>query len=852
VKFSLPGSLSVTAGNAGNGLATLTIGKPSESLFRCDYRGGASSLHPTASAEVVKGFSYLFVGCVQLNSKSGTGKPIGWKAGKEINTNNIVLHVESGDDQAGPTRIELQPGCKNGKSTNVVDFVSSEETARVRSAFSWKETKPLPEYDSEGRPTLWYGRVYLKTLSENDALDEMLIHHSFHPLFQSELPTGQMAGNYIPRGDGNGILTYVVIPGVTYNLLRYYALTPDDEGNDRTIFDAVEIRPVPVPRARNADGSLSYQALGESGFRYRGLDGTTSALTQQQPLFGSVRRFVTRTVRTVVGGAVDLGAKALAAWNNLVLPTYTVKVDVDVLNLDKAFDTNAPIMRGAGPNAGGEIPLKGAEVVTVYATPFGLLVPFSAKIDDKSVPEDEFFYMFEAFADFIAGQVSGGVNYHTPPGVQRYRQSGNGKLCTSYPCLESNPIRGPSFYDRQSWAMTIFHDAFDGAPTIQGAFQASNGDPWAVTPLGTDKLQFSSIRYGDSCRTSTVYDQTKCDERSSLSGPSLRHWIKNWLQRSSTITESSMMAGLAKTVQVDHGDWCIACELFASHTTGLTTLPSQHGGNRYPASDYWRACQQEPLASWLGPAPSEWLAIDGPTCRPCEESSISPPGSITGACVRCASDQIAYHNQCETCRGPGGKTFDRGNRCSCGPHQIVNDHGNCDDCPVGQIATDFSGLFGQAISCSECGQGSTASATANLCICGPQTVSEPRGQFCTACPPNNIAINNRCVPCPAGNQSIPGQDACKCATHSIPIPGSVECQTCPSGSIAKNGLCIDCPLNQRPSIFGGREFCGCSDPNAPFCVDDSASGICSCSKICPPGTESDFASGICRRGGPLL
>ncbi len=93
----VPAALAVTTGNAGNGLATYSIVNGLH-VTTCEYRGGASVLHPITAADIAAGKSYQLVAC------SG-----GVRAGQAIAADYVLLAVELGDnrDAAGETVVTL-------------------------------------------------------------------------------------------------------------------------------------------------------------------------------------------------------------------------------------------------------------------------------------------------------------------------------------------------------------------------------------------------------------------------------------------------------------------------------------------------------------------------------------------------------------------------------------------------------------------------------------------------------------------------------------------------------------------------------------------------------------------------
>lgn len=183
------------------------------------------------------------------------------------------------------------------------------------------------------------------------------------PLFDAELARydGQ-CGRVEAEGDGTGVFVYAILPGATYNLLRAYALTPDPEtGEDRTLFDAVILRPPPAGPAGPA-GAIPWQTLVDSAFLY--LDSTELAEPtddeQQQPRARWLRKFakqIGQAVREVARGIVH----SLGAIDRVVSGTTEIRLELKVLNRDPAFPWMMEMQQAWGRNAGEPAKLEGVQ-----------------------------------------------------------------------------------------------------------------------------------------------------------------------------------------------------------------------------------------------------------------------------------------------------------------------------------------------------------------------------------------------------------------------------------------------------------------------------------------------------------
>lgn len=100
MKFKIPASIPVTAGNAGNGYVYLTYKNGSSgSPVVCKYRSGSNQSHPTSTSELAKASKYNFVSC----DAAGCGHDP--DAGDEVTATNVTLHVENGDSNKPSTAV---------------------------------------------------------------------------------------------------------------------------------------------------------------------------------------------------------------------------------------------------------------------------------------------------------------------------------------------------------------------------------------------------------------------------------------------------------------------------------------------------------------------------------------------------------------------------------------------------------------------------------------------------------------------------------------------------------------------------------------------------------------------------
>ncbi len=330
ISFKIPRRLRVTQGNAGNHTALFRYRDQQDGVVTCTYRGGSSLAAPVTPLDLARGLTYRFVSCTN-GAAAGTAT-----LGKEfwLTIDGIPA------PPIGYTMVELH---LDGCGGTLDPPLEPEESAALAESFSWATTSPLPERDAQGRPTLYYALIYIEDHEQLGALDDAYIHYDPLPLFTEELdPLLGQCGTVDTRSDGEGLFVFTVLPGQTYNLLRQHALTPDPEtGDDRTIFDVVVLK-TPPPGAANPDGSLSYRALTDAGFLYRGQAEPEDLDEQQQPRRrGWLRRAcrnLARGIGQVVRAVVHEVQTTLGAAHNLIAEDCNLTMTLNVDNRDAVFD----------------------------------------------------------------------------------------------------------------------------------------------------------------------------------------------------------------------------------------------------------------------------------------------------------------------------------------------------------------------------------------------------------------------------------------------------------------------------------------------------------------------------------
>ncbi len=99
MKFAIPATLAVTAGNSANDWVTFTYQLNSGAITTCKYRGGFGGPHPTTAYDLAKASQYVFHSC----STQGCGDHP--EAGDLVTANHVTLHVNNGDTHNSITTV---------------------------------------------------------------------------------------------------------------------------------------------------------------------------------------------------------------------------------------------------------------------------------------------------------------------------------------------------------------------------------------------------------------------------------------------------------------------------------------------------------------------------------------------------------------------------------------------------------------------------------------------------------------------------------------------------------------------------------------------------------------------------
>jgi len=286
-----------------------------------------------------------------------------------------------------------------------------EESRGIRDSFSWENTRPVPVLRGQN-PTLYYALIYVEDESDLEALEDLKIHWDTVPLFGDERDLWiEKTGDMTPVFDGDGGFVFAVIPGLTFNLLREAALCRDPQAVDEA-FQVVQLREIPVPEARENDGSLSYRFLATEGFQYRGLpscadsdpndpeticgpesdelqlllhekpnvcvsdegeEGSSRAQVGDTSPENATLRFgiglgkkfkrIARRAARFVTAASDLARRGLSRFARLFKGSVALAITLEAHNTDPGFGGRDSIMRRAwGAKRDDPVPLSGVQV----------------------------------------------------------------------------------------------------------------------------------------------------------------------------------------------------------------------------------------------------------------------------------------------------------------------------------------------------------------------------------------------------------------------------------------------------------------------------------------------------------
>jgi hypothetical protein len=268
-------------------------------------------------------------------------------------------------------------------------------------------------------------------------------------------------------------------------------------------------------------------------------------------------------------------------------------------------------------------------------------------------------YTNEAFADFVAGQVTGGANYGwLNPAVDSCGLASclasNEEYCvppaTTPPllqCFDTN-LRGVGTAARGDArsigrVATLFHDAFDGGDAFQKNLM-NNADVWGIDDRGTpanaadDLLGPTTTSYG------AIGDSAL--ERVRLPAASLATVTTALAQdllpvddAGPQFSDERTYRAVGRAMRGQGVRWCDRCRVLALHSPNLPAMSLNVRG-------MFAHCASEPLMiQALEEAPPEPdLRLDADDCTPCPTGFVS---NTNGACEFCSATVVG--NDCVVC-----------------------------------------------------------------------------------------------------------------------------------------------------------------------------------------------------------
>ncbi len=331
--FTVPSSLPVEYGNAGNHSATLELTLSGGGIVSCEYKGGSAVPHPTSLAEKAAGKNYNFVSCDDDTP-----------AGATVTVTRVELTVSGDADAENPrtgVRVGLDDSC-GGMLPQPIDPALSRQMIEN---FSWSNATHVPERLPTGEVALYYAYIYFEDQEDVDNAQRLLIHTQSLPLFQGEMAkyAGQ-CGTIGMEGDGEGIFAFAVLPGLLYNKILDARTHPDIPEEQREVFRAIILRE-PPNNAGTVGGALKYEALADAGFRYMGLSELPDDAALDELVYGAgVASAIIDALEWIGNAARDVSRELvvfLGTIDKFINGSHSMTIDLDVRNLDDPdFESN--------------------------------------------------------------------------------------------------------------------------------------------------------------------------------------------------------------------------------------------------------------------------------------------------------------------------------------------------------------------------------------------------------------------------------------------------------------------------------------------------------------------------------
>jgi hypothetical protein len=295
---------------------------------------------------------------------------------------------------AGPTTLAI------ANATDLPPVYTPQQCADLVSQFpGWSNVQPVPEYDANGLPAIFYAAIAISDPAQIDVLKAANVYVDSMPIFMDQSTRAKFDGKvgYVSKSTcGGGEIVWALLPGMVFNRLAQDTVKFNENFIPAVVF-------LPLPDAMT-DTSITYDetihpltpsALQKAGFNAPQAASTPPASATSQaasappqviafgwnPISdikeaaGDLGSLIDSGAKDVVNGVVDIGN----TFKNLYYDftgwaaceesgCVSVKVHLDVRNTDAMFgaqtlaggdDGTTPIVRAWGANANNPIQLTG-------------------------------------------------------------------------------------------------------------------------------------------------------------------------------------------------------------------------------------------------------------------------------------------------------------------------------------------------------------------------------------------------------------------------------------------------------------------------------------------------------------
>jgi len=301
------------------------------------------------------------------------------------------------NNQGGGPAADPNPTVKVGDTPFLPPTYTEQQCTDLVATFpGWAAVDPMPEYDAQGRPTLFYAVIPITAASQLDDLALIGIDVQPEPIFVKEDP------NADPNAAGPSITTkstcgkyeihWALVPGPMFNAIKKATLQEHD-----TIVDAIIVQPVPDVFA---DTSItyhgahpaSYEVLRDAGYLYMGVnapppDGDTTTVQGAFSLSGAWHSITSgahdlykKAVRTAAGWThqiPDLIERGIGWLDCRIQGCVNLRVNLDLRNTDPAFggsigtfggpDASTKMVRAWGAGQSSQMQLPGVTIAAVQS-----------------------------------------------------------------------------------------------------------------------------------------------------------------------------------------------------------------------------------------------------------------------------------------------------------------------------------------------------------------------------------------------------------------------------------------------------------------------------------------------------